>query len=256
MAVFPLYYLPGPNYGQGNEDNGNLLQKVPCMDCYTQWPQPCSRPLLMHATARDFWTLTDQSGSVFCGVTAPFSWVLVHIRFCLCPPRVCFPVLCKFWWLYGGVNGDLLQEGLCHTQVCCTQSPCPCGSPLLTHTSSGDTPTQFCLGLCGVSGSWCEQGVFELSEHLWQVWGLILNMISPLLPSCWGLSFVLGCGVSPHSRSYTVQPPLQCLASCWGFSALGHGVSPHSCSHARHPSYISNGHPWIWLSSVCLDLKG
>ena len=28
------------------------------------------------------------------------------------------PVLCKFWWLYDGVNGDLLQEGLCHTQVC------------------------------------------------------------------------------------------------------------------------------------------
>ena len=23
-----------------------------------------------------------------------------------------------------GVNGDLLQEGLCHTQVCCTQRPC------------------------------------------------------------------------------------------------------------------------------------
>ena len=29
------------------------------------------------------------------------------------------PVLCKFWWLYGGVNGNLLQEGLCHTQVYC-----------------------------------------------------------------------------------------------------------------------------------------
>ena len=38
------------------------------------------------------------------------------------------PVLCKFWQLYGGVNGDLFQEGLCHAQVCCTQSPCPCGS--------------------------------------------------------------------------------------------------------------------------------
>ena len=36
------------------------------------------------------------------------------------------PVLCKFWWLYGGVNGDLLQEGLCHTQVYSTQSPRPC----------------------------------------------------------------------------------------------------------------------------------
>ena len=34
--------------------------------------------------------------------------------------------------LYGGVNGNLLQEGLCHTQVCCTQSPCPCSRPLLT----------------------------------------------------------------------------------------------------------------------------
>ena len=48
------------------------------------------------------------------------------------------PVLCKIWQLYGGVNGNLLQECLCHTQVCCTQSPCPCGRPLLTRTSTGD----------------------------------------------------------------------------------------------------------------------
>ena len=41
-------------------------------------------------------TLTDKSGSVSCGVTAPFSWHLVHITFCLCPPRVCFPNPCKF----------------------------------------------------------------------------------------------------------------------------------------------------------------
>ena len=26
----------GPNYGGGNEDNGNLLQKIPRMYCYTQ----------------------------------------------------------------------------------------------------------------------------------------------------------------------------------------------------------------------------
>ena len=40
------------------------------------------------------WRLLDthgKSGSVSCGVTAPFSWVLVLIKFCLCPPRVCFP---------------------------------------------------------------------------------------------------------------------------------------------------------------------
>ena len=37
----------------------------------------------------DSWTLTGQSESVFCMITAPFSWVLVH-RFSLCPPRVYF----------------------------------------------------------------------------------------------------------------------------------------------------------------------
>ena len=55
----------------------------------------------------------SKSGSISCGVAAPFSWVLVCTRFCLCPPRVCFPVLCKFWWLCAGVNGNLLQEHLC-----------------------------------------------------------------------------------------------------------------------------------------------
>ena len=125
----------------------------------------------------------------------------MHTSFCLCPPRFNFPVLCKFWQLYGGVNGDLLQEGFCHTQVCCTQSSCPCSRPLLTRTSAGDTQTQFCLNLCGVPGSWCTQGLFEPSERLWQKWGLILNANSPLLPSCWAFSFAPGHGLSPYSCS-------------------------------------------------------
>ena len=58
------------------------------------------------------------------------------------------PLLCKFWWFYGGVNGDLLQEGLCQTQVCWTQSPC--NRPLLTCTSTGDTQAQIWLSLCGL----------------------------------------------------------------------------------------------------------
>ena len=78
------------------------------------------------------------------------------------------PVLCKFWRLYGGVNGDLLQEGLCHIQVCCTQSPYPCGRPLLTRTSIGDTQT-----LKGRSGSvsvgtpGALNVLFEPSKYLW-----------------------------------------------------------------------------------------
>ena len=50
------------------------------------------------------------------------------------------------WQCYGGVNGDLPQEDLCHTQ---TKNPCPCGSPLLTRISTGDAQTQFCLSICG-----------------------------------------------------------------------------------------------------------
>ena len=129
------------------------------------------------------------------------------------------PVLWKFWQLYGGVNGNLVQEGLCHTQVCCTESPCPCGRPLLTQTSRGDTHTQFCLSLCGVPGSWCAFGLFEPSECLWQVWGLILNAISPLLPSCWGFSFALGHGVS-FFGGIQQSPVNGCSAVCCNFGIL------------------------------------
>ena len=75
-TVFPPCYLPGPNCGGGNEDSGDPLQKVPCMHCYIQCPQPCSRPPSTHASAGDSWTLTGKSGSVSCGVTAhsPGSW--------------------------------------------------------------------------------------------------------------------------------------------------------------------------------------
>ena len=89
-AAFLPRYLPGVNYGGGNEDNGNLLQKVPCTHCCTQSPQPCNRPWLTHTSAGDSQTLIGKSGAVACGVTAPFSCVLVGTRLCLCPPRVCY----------------------------------------------------------------------------------------------------------------------------------------------------------------------
>ena len=60
--------------------------------------------------------LPNTQRQVSCGVPAPFSWVLVH-KVLLRPPRVYFSVLCKFWQLYSGVNGDLLQDGLCHTHT-------------------------------------------------------------------------------------------------------------------------------------------
>ena len=145
------------------------------------------------------------------------------------------PVLCKFWWLYDGVNGGLLQEGLCHTHVCCTQSPCSCCSALLIHTSIGDAQIQFCLSFCAVSGSWYTQGLFEPSEHLWWEWSLILNANSSCLPSCWDFSFVLGHVISSQSCSSAMQSPLQCLSSGWGFYDLGGEISLHGCSSTTQP---------------------
>ena len=112
--------------------------------------------------SRLHWRLLDTYGQVWVSLL----WGHWHIQGFVCVLHESVsPVLGKFWWLYGGLNGDLLQEGLCHIPVCCTQSPYPCGSPLLTRTSTGDTQTQFCLSLCGVSGSWCAQGLSEPSGY-------------------------------------------------------------------------------------------
>ena len=98
------------------------------------------------------------------------------------------------------------------------QSPCPCGRPLLSRSSAADTQTQFWLSLCGVPGSWCAQSMFEPSECLWQEWGLILNMMSPLLPSCWGFSFALGHGVNIYIFLNICRPIMLLLP--WRYSKL------------------------------------
>ena len=59
--------------------------------------------------------------------------------------------------------------------------------------------------LMGSLGPGAHKVLYEPSEHLWQVWGLILNVILPLLLSCWGFFLALGCGVSPQSHSYRYQ---------------------------------------------------
>ena len=169
--------------------------------------QPTSPP----ETLGHSWTSLGQSvvGSL---LLSPGSWC-TQAFVCALQESVS-PVLCKFWRLYGGINGDLLQVGL-GTQVYCTQSPCPCSSLL------PPIPLQETLkhSFGSVSGSWCTQGVFEHSKHLWRVWGLILNAIFPLLPSCWGFSFALGCGVSFFGWDPTF-PVVGCSAVSLNFGVL------------------------------------
>ena len=95
-CVPSLIFRLRPNYGGGDKGNGNLLQKIPCTHCYTQFSLCCGRPLPTHTSSGDSWTLTGKSGSVSCGVTAPFSWVLVHKVLFVPSPRACFPSPMKF----------------------------------------------------------------------------------------------------------------------------------------------------------------
>ena len=81
------------------------------------------------------------------------------------------------------------------SQVCCSKRPRPRGRPLLTCDPTGDTQTlKGRAGSVSVGslGPGAHKVLFEPSESLWRVWGLILNVILPLLPSCRGFSFALG----------------------------------------------------------------
>ena len=110
------------------------------------------------------------------------------------------PVQCKFWQLYGG-----LMVTSSRRVYTIPKSAPRAPAPAAVHCWR--TQTQFFLNLCVVSGSRCTQSMFELSECLWKAWGLILNAFLPLLPSCWGLSFALGCGVKEKPNAINLRQP-------------------------------------------------
>ena len=111
-----------------------------------------------------------------------------------------FPVLCMFWQLYGGVNGNLLQEGLWYAQVYCIQGPCPCSSPLLTCNCAGDT---------------------VLSQSLWGLWVLVCTMF------VWALqASLVGMGFD-SKRDFTPPTILLGLLPCcwiWGIIFVGSNI--------------------------------
>ena len=86
-----------------------------------------------------------------------------------------------------------------------TRSPAPTAlvteaghcSPAL---SQGDTQHSFGSVSVESLGPGAHKVLFDPFKCLWQVWCLIPNVISPLLPSCWGFSFALGHGVSFFGR--------------------------------------------------------
>ena len=166
-CVPSLFFDLKPNYGGGSEIMEiSFKRSNACTDALSS-PNTAAghcQPTPPLETPGYSWASLGQSpvGSL---LLSPRSWCAQGF-ICALQESVS-PVLCKFWRLCGGVNGNLFQEGLCHTQVYCTQSPCPYSTSLFIHTSTEDTQTKFQLSLFGVSGSWCTF-LFEPSVHLWQ----------------------------------------------------------------------------------------
>ena len=110
------------------------------------------------------------------------------------------------WQFYSGPNGDLLQENLfhmlCHPGLLLPESLSlkqPTVDSCLSRRPS-NTQRQFWFSLLWESlllslSPGTHKVLFVPSKHLWWVWGLILNAIVPLLPSCCDSSFALGHGV-------------------------------------------------------------
>ena len=233
-------------YRLHGRNNGNVLQEDLCQHAVPSRTAAASAPdpvASHYQPTCPLWTLTGKSGSVSCGVTAPFSWVLGAQKILLVPSKSLFPQSCgnsvikshwllkldslrnpspfarsqvgKFvvgptartslvncspacglsaWWLYGGTYGDLpeIYATYSASQEFCCQWPCPRSRPLLTHTSAGDpqTPRKIWLSLLWGSllhslGPGVHMVLFVPSKSLWQVLGLALKLISPVLPSCW-----------------------------------------------------------------------
>ena len=99
-----LLFDQRPKYGGGNEDSGDLLQKVPCMHGHTQCPRPCSRSLPTHCL---HWRLLDTHRQVW------VSLLWGHCSFLLSPgahkvlfvpskslfPQSCVSSVIKSHWL-------------------------------------------------------------------------------------------------------------------------------------------------------------
>ena len=127
----------------------------------------------------------------------------------------------------------------CTSQDCYCQRPyfCTATADPYLHRRHSNTQRKIWLSLVEVTvpfpGSWCAQGfVCTLYLHLWQVWGLILNAIVPLLLSCCGFFFALRRDVSFFGgiQHYLVDG---CSAASCDF-----GVLPGEDEHASFYSAI------------------
>ena len=145
-----LFHLR-PNYGGGNEDNGNLLQKVPY--------KVSVPPTLQQATSdpRLCWRLPDTHRQVWvsllCGHCSFLLGPGAH-QVLFVPSKSLFPQSCvSSGGSMAGLMATSSKRVYAISNSAAPRAPASCGRPLLTCTFAGDTQTLFWLSLCGVSGT-------------------------------------------------------------------------------------------------------
>ena len=141
------------------QTNGYFLELLHLVPLSLQWgieaPRLCRRP-------------SNTSGSfvsVSCGVTAPFPWVLVGRRFCVCSSRVESLSPSPVKVLQSNLTG--LQSQIPLGLLVLLLDP-KAGKPdvgLRTFTTVGELLWYNCSQVCGLP--------------TWQVWGLILSWLCP-----------------------------------------------------------------------------
>ena len=114
-----------PNYGGGNEDNGDLLQKVLCTQWSTQCPQPYSRPPPTHASTGDSWTLMGKTGPGSCGSLLLSPGSLCTRGFVCSLQESVSPVLCKFCWPMVGLMMTSSKRAYAIPRSAAPRAPAP-----------------------------------------------------------------------------------------------------------------------------------
>ena len=102
FCSLPVVYL-GPNYGGGNEDNGDLFKTSHAHTATPSAPNPTAglhRPMPPLQIPGHSWTSLGQS-LVWSLLLSSGSWC-TQVSVCA-PQESVSPVLCKFWQLYGGL---------------------------------------------------------------------------------------------------------------------------------------------------------
>ena len=114
-----------PNYGEVMRIMATSSRRSQACTAAFRAPDPAAghrQPTPLLETPGHSWANLGQS-LVQTLLLSPGSWCMQGFVYTL--QGSVSPVLCKFWWLYGGVNGNLLQEGYAIPRSAAPRTPAP-----------------------------------------------------------------------------------------------------------------------------------